>query len=66
MIRDENGLLTGYVYVDVSDRDPGSYVAEARRILHNVLKLPPATQSCGPASTKQCRESRSGSKSLCR
>jgi Cu(I)/Ag(I) efflux system membrane protein CusA/SilA len=24
MIRDEDGLLTGYVYVDLADRDPGS------------------------------------------
>jgi Cu(I)/Ag(I) efflux system membrane protein CusA/SilA len=31
MIRDENGLLTGYVYVDVGARDLGSYVDEARR-----------------------------------
>jgi Cu(I)/Ag(I) efflux system membrane protein CusA/SilA len=31
MIRDENGLLSGYVYVDVAGRDLGSYVEEARR-----------------------------------
>jgi Cu(I)/Ag(I) efflux system membrane protein CusA/SilA len=31
MIRDENGLLSGYVYVDVAGRDLGSYVDEARR-----------------------------------
>ncbi|MBL9024360.1 MAG: efflux RND transporter permease subunit [Myxococcales bacterium] len=32
MIRDESGLLVGYVYVDVaSDRDIGSYVEDARR-----------------------------------
>ena len=29
MIRNEDGLLTGYVYVDVAGRDPGSYVEEA-------------------------------------
>ena len=29
MIRDEDGLLTGYVYVDIAGRDPQSYVAEA-------------------------------------
>ena len=33
MIRDENGLLTGYVYVDLANRDPGSYIAEASRVL---------------------------------
>ncbi|HBD08217.1 MAG TPA: hypothetical protein DCZ69_08120, partial [Syntrophobacteraceae bacterium] len=41
MIRNENGLLTGYVYVDVADRDPGSYVKEASVVLRNELKLPP-------------------------
>ena len=40
MIRDEDGLLTGYVYVDVADRDPGSYVAEASKMLRDVLELP--------------------------
>jgi len=34
MIRDENGLLSGYVYVDVAGRDLGSYVAEAQRLVH--------------------------------
>jgi len=41
MIRNENGLLTGYVYVDLADRDPGTYVADARRVLAGALKLPP-------------------------
>ena len=40
MIRDENGLLTGYVYVDVSGRDPASYVSEANQLLRDRLKLP--------------------------
>jgi Cu(I)/Ag(I) efflux system membrane protein CusA/SilA len=41
MIRDENGLLTGYVYVDVADRDPESYVTEAGALLRDQVKLPP-------------------------
>jgi Cu(I)/Ag(I) efflux system membrane protein CusA/SilA len=41
MIRNENGLLTGYVYVDIGDRDAGSYVADAGRLLKQQLKLPP-------------------------
>ena len=41
MIRNENGLLTGYVYVDIGDRDAGSYVADANRLLKQNLKLPP-------------------------
>jgi copper/silver efflux system protein len=40
MIRDENGLLTGYVYVDLADRDPGGYVKEAGGILRDGLRLP--------------------------
>jgi copper/silver efflux system protein len=41
MIRNENGLLTGYVYIDVSGRDPASYVNEADALLRDNLKLPP-------------------------
>ena len=41
MIRDENGLLTGYVYVDVADRDPARYISEAGALLRDELKLQP-------------------------
>lgn len=40
MIRDENGRLVGYVYVDVADRDIGGYVDEAKETLKKNLKLP--------------------------
>jgi Cu(I)/Ag(I) efflux system membrane protein CusA/SilA len=40
MIRDEDGMLTGYVYLDVVDRDIGSYVTEAKRVVADQLKLP--------------------------
>ncbi len=40
MIRDENGLLTGYVYVDLAGRDPGSYISEAAAVLQGRVKLP--------------------------
>lgn len=40
MIRNENGLLTGYVYVDIEGRDPGSYISEANQLLRDRLKLP--------------------------
>ncbi len=40
MIRDEDGLLTGYVYVDIAGRDPASYVAEAGQLLRDKLDLP--------------------------
>ncbi len=38
MIRDENGLLSGYVYVDVAGRDLGSYVEEARRAVRQEIE----------------------------
>lgn len=40
MIRDENGLLSGYVYVDMAGRDVGGYVKEAKRIIREKVKLP--------------------------
>jgi Cu(I)/Ag(I) efflux system membrane protein CusA/SilA len=40
MLRDENGMLNGYVYVDVAGRDVGSYVAEAKRVIADKVKLP--------------------------
>jgi Cu(I)/Ag(I) efflux system membrane protein CusA/SilA len=40
MIRDENGLLSGYVYVDVAGRDVGSYVDEAKKLVRESLPLP--------------------------
>jgi len=39
MIRDENGLLSGYVYVDVTDRDVGGYVEEAKKHVADTVKL---------------------------
>ncbi len=41
MIRNENGRLVGYVYVDVSETDIGSYVEDVKDILSEKLKLPP-------------------------
>ena len=40
MIRDENGLLTGYVYVDLAGRDPQNYIDEANRLLRDKLAMP--------------------------
>ncbi len=44
MIRDENGRLSGYVYVDVSGRDIGSYVQEARKVVTEKVKVPAGYQ----------------------
>jgi len=41
MIRDENGRLSGYVYVDVSGRDVGGYVADAKKAVREKVQLPP-------------------------
>ena len=41
MIRDEDGLLTGYVYIDLAGRDPGRYVEEADRVLRASVTVPP-------------------------
>ncbi len=41
MIRNEDGLLTGYVYVDLGDRDPGGYVKEAQEVVRSQVALPP-------------------------
>ena len=41
MIRDENAMLNGYVYVDVAGRDVGSYVVEAKQLVRENIQLPP-------------------------
>ena len=40
MLRNENGMLSGYVFVDLADRDVGSYVDDAKRAVHEKLDLP--------------------------
>jgi len=39
-IRTENALLSAYIYVDIRDRDIGSYVAEARKAVADQVKFP--------------------------
>ncbi len=36
MIRDENGMLAGYVYVDITGRDVGGYVEDAKKAVAGV------------------------------
>jgi Cu(I)/Ag(I) efflux system membrane protein CusA/SilA len=43
VIRTENALLSTYIYVDIRDRDIGSYVAEARQAVAAQVKFPPGT-----------------------
>ncbi len=41
MIKSEGAQLTGWTYVDIANRDVGSYVAEAQRVVGAQVKLPP-------------------------
>jgi Cu(I)/Ag(I) efflux system membrane protein CusA/SilA len=41
MIRDEDGMLSGYVYVDMAGRDVGGYVEDLKRIVREQVQLPP-------------------------
>lgn len=43
MLRNENGMLCSYVYVDVAERDLGSYVTEAKDLVSKQVKLPSGT-----------------------
>ena len=40
-IRTENALLSAYIYVDIRDRDIGSYVRDAQRAVREQVKFPP-------------------------
>ncbi len=41
VIKSENARLNGWTYVDIADRDLGSYVAEAQRVVAESIDLPP-------------------------
>lgn len=41
MIRDEDGSLTGYVYIDLNTKDYGGFVDHASNLLKQKLALPP-------------------------
>ena len=41
MIRDEDGQLTGYVYIDLNTKDYGGFVNQASNLLRQKLTLPP-------------------------
>ena len=41
MIRDEDGALTGYVYIDLDTKDYGGFVTHAGDLLKQKLDLPP-------------------------
>lgn len=41
IIRSENARLNGWIYIDISDRDIGSYVKDAQRAVSQYIALPP-------------------------
>ncbi len=44
MIRDEDGLLTGYIYIDITGIEAGTYVTRAKTFLAEKLTLPDGYQ----------------------
>ncbi|MFC7781246.1 efflux RND transporter permease subunit [Legionella taurinensis] len=40
MVRDENAMLAGYVFIDISGRDIGGYVEELKQAVKAKVKLP--------------------------
>jgi Cu(I)/Ag(I) efflux system membrane protein CusA/SilA len=40
MIRDEDGALTGYIYIDLKNTDYGGFVSAANQLLHQKVALP--------------------------
>jgi Cu(I)/Ag(I) efflux system membrane protein CusA/SilA len=40
MIRDEDGALTGYIYIDLKNTNYGGFIANADKLLHDKLALP--------------------------
>ena len=41
LIKSEAAQLVGYAYIDIADRDTGSYMDDARKIVGEMVKLPP-------------------------
>ena len=54
MIRDENGLLAGYVFIDMAGRDIGGYVEEAKKVVAKNLVIPEGYSCSGAGNMKTC------------
>src|ERR1700727_344227 len=48
MIRDEDGALTGYIYINLKNSDYGGFVAKADKLLHDKSALPATYTSQWP------------------
>ncbi len=66
MIRDENAMLTGYVYLDLDGRDAEEYIAEASGRAREELEAPAGYTSPGADSTKPSAASTCASSRLSR
>lgn len=58
MLRSENARLTGWVFVDIADRDIGTYVNEASSIIRDKIKLPPGYSITWSGQFEQMIEAR--------
>ena len=58
MIKSENARLTGWVFVDIADRDIGTYVAEATALMRGKVKLPPGYTITWSGQFEQMLEAR--------
>ena len=61
MIKNEEGFMAGFVYVDVAGRDMGRYVEDAKRVVERRFSSPPGINSSGVASTSTYSVSSSAS-----
>ena len=58
LIRSENARLTGWVFVDIANRDIGSYVAEAQTTIAQSVDLPPGYAVTWSGQFEQMQEAR--------
>lgn len=58
MIRSENARLTGWVFVDIADRDIGTYVGEAAAAFKGKIDLPPGYSLAWSGQFEQMIEAR--------
>ncbi|MCC0008228.1 MAG: efflux RND transporter permease subunit [Hyphomicrobiaceae bacterium] len=58
MIRSENARLTGWVFVDIADRDIGGYVADAQAEIAQSVDLPPGYAVTWSGQFEQLLEAR--------
>lgn len=58
LIRSENARLTGWVFVDIADRDIGSYVSDAQTTIAQTVDLPPGYAVAWSGQFEQMQEAR--------